>query len=107
MSSSVGEQLLITIPPPKGSEPPRNDIPLMVPLLLDDPLRIRQVPPTGPGPKKVSEISSKLSISNARDSRVTSLLSKSTDSVYTPGFRRIVSPSSAAINALEIVSKGA
>ena len=55
-SLRVGEQFNISSPPPDGSEPPLNDIPRIVPLLFDGPLRVRQVPPNGPEVKYVSSI---------------------------------------------------
>ena len=54
--SKVGEQFKISRPPPDGSTPPLNDIPLIVPLLFEDPLKVRQVPPRGPEVKYVSSI---------------------------------------------------
>ena len=54
--ASVGEQFIIDIPPPDGYEPPLKDIPLMVALLLEEPLSVRHDPPSGPGAKNVSSI---------------------------------------------------
>ena len=71
--SKVGEQFDIKRPPPTGSEPPLNEIPLMVTLLSSGPSKVKQLPPTGLGPKNVSSIIVESFNSKALDSKTKNL----------------------------------